>query len=238
MENRSRLSRQIYWRPFRIRLNSISLPKTNYFLPQGGGITLGNSPKGRFVYGVDGFTLWCQTDGYIYASDGLHQLFSTTKEGDEPSIAFFLDIGGKIISLLPVPFLGDNAQRRTMSAIHATYYSTEWEEISAIVRVTASPTNQLFFSLFLSFQEPRKNCRLLTYYSPYEKDALSKSDEDCWFLSTKTTNRIHKKSESILLFPPCTVTVFEDPDRFTSLTHQSLLRGTAHLTPGIKMSRV
>jgi len=122
-----------------------------YFLPQGGGITSGDSPRGRFVYGSDGFTLWCQADGYIYASDGLHQLFSTTKEGEEPSIAFFLDLGGEIISLLPVPFLGDGAERHTMSAIHATYYFTEWEDVAAIVRVTTSPTNQLLLSLFISF---------------------------------------------------------------------------------------
>jgi len=205
-----------------------------YFLKQGGGVTLGDSPKGRFVYGFDGFTLWCQADGYIYAADGLHQLFSATKEGEEPSIAFFLDLGGKVISLLPVPFLGDGAQRYTVSAIHATYYFTEWEDITTTVRVTASPTNQLLFSLFVSFQEPRQNCRLLTYCSPYEKNELGKSDEDRWFLTTKTTNRIKRDGKSRFLFPPCSVTVFEDPDRFTSITHQSLLRGSCALTPGIK----
>ena len=204
-----------------------------YFLPQGGGVTRGDSPRGRFVYGSDGFTLWCQADGYIYASDGLHQLFSVAKEGEEPSIAFFLDVGERIISLLPVPFLEDGAQRHTMSAIHATYYFTEWEDIAAIVRVTTSPTNQLFFSLFVSFQKPRKNCRLLTYYSPYEKNELGKSDEDRWFLTTKTTNKIQQNGMSRFPLPPCSVTVFEDPDRFTSLTHQSLIRGACGLTPGI-----
>ena len=204
-----------------------------HFLPQGGGITSGDSPNGRFVYGFDGFTLWCQADGYIYASDGLHQLFSATKEGEEPSIAFFLDLGGKIISLLPVPFLDDGAQRHTMSAIHATYYFTEWEDVASIVRVTTSPTNQLLFSLFVSFQEPHKDCRLLTYCSPYEKDELGKSDEDRWFLTTKTTNKIGWKGQSKFSLPPCSVTVFEDPDRFTSFTHQSLLRGSCGLTPGI-----
>ena len=205
-----------------------------YFLKQGGGVTLGDSPRGRFVYGFDGFTLWCQADGYIYASDGLHQLFSVTKEGDEPSIAFFLDAGGKIISLLPAPFLADGAQRYTVSAIHATYYFTEWEDISTTVRVTTSPTNQLLFSLFVSFKKPRQNCRLLTYCSPYEKNELGKSDEDRWFLTTKTTNRTKPDGKSSLLFAPCSVTVFEDPDRFTSLTHQSLLRGACSRTPGIK----
>ena len=204
-----------------------------YFLPQGGGVTKGDSPKGRFVYGSNGFTLWCQTDGYIYASDGLHQLFPVAKEGEEPSIAFFLDVGGKIVSLLPVPFLSDGAQRHTMSAIHATYYFAEWEDIATIVRVTTSPTNQLFFSLFVSFQEPRQDCRLLTYCSPYEKNELGKSDEDRWFLTTKTTNKIPQNALSRFSLPPCSVTVFEDPDRFTSLTHQSLLRGYCSLTPGI-----
>ena len=204
-----------------------------YFLPQGGGVTKGDSPRGRFVYGEDGFTLWCQADGYIYASDGLHQLFSVTKEGEEPSIAFFLDVGKKIISLLPVPFLNDGAQRHTMSAIHATYYFAEWEDVATIVRVTTSPTNQLLFSLFVSFQEPRENCRLLTYCSPYEKNELGKSDEDRWFLTTKTTNKIQHNGLSRFPLPPCSVTVFEDPDRFTSLTHQSLLRGYCSLTPGI-----
>jgi cellobiose phosphorylase len=204
-----------------------------YFLSQGGGVTSGGSPRGRFVYGSDGFTLWCQADGYIYASDGLHQLFSVTKEGEEPSIAFFLDVDGKIISLLPTPFLGDGAQRHTMSAIHATYYFTEWEDIATIVRVTTSPTNQLLFSLFVSFQKPRQNCRLLSYYSPYEKNELGKSDEDRWFLTTKTTNQIEPDGMLRFQLPPCSVTVFEDPDRFTSLTHQSLLRGFCGLTPGV-----
>jgi cellobiose phosphorylase len=205
-----------------------------YFWNQGGGVTMGDSPKGRFVYGFDGFTLWCQADGYIYASDGLHQLFSSTREGEEPSIAFFLDLGGKVISLLPVPFLGDGAERYTVSAIHATYYFTEWEDITTTVRVTTSPTNQLLFSVFVSFKKPRQNCRLLTYCSPYEKDELGKSDEDRWFLTTKTSGRIHQDEKSRFLFSPCSVTVFEDPDRFTSLTHQSLLRGSCALTPGIK----
>lgn len=205
-----------------------------YFLKQGGGVTLGDSPRGRFVYGSDGFTLWCQADGYIYASDGLHQLFAVAKEGEEPPIAFFLDLGGKIISLLSVPFLSDGAQRYTVSAIHATYYFTEWEDITTTVRVTTSPTNQLLFSLFVSFQEPRQNCRLLTYCSPYEKNELGKSDEDRWFLTTKTTDRIRQDGESRFLFPSCSVTVFEDPDRFTSLTHQSVLRGSCTLISGIK----
>ena len=204
-----------------------------YFLPQGGGVVRGDSPRGRFVYGSDGFTLWCQADGYIYASDGLHQLFSVAKEGEEPSIAFFLDVDGKIISLLPVPFLGDGAQRQTMSAIHATYYFTQWEDVATILRVTTSPTNQLLFSLFVSFQKPHKNCRLLSYYSPYEKNELGKSDEDRWFLTTKTTDNFQQSGLSRFPLPPCTVTVFEDPDRFTSLTHQSLIRGTCGLTPGI-----
>lgn len=204
-----------------------------YFLSQGGGVTSGGSPRGRFVYGSDGFTLWCQADGYIYASDGLHQLFSVTKEGEEPSIAFFLDVDGKIISLLPTPFLGDGAQRHTMSAIHATYYFAEWEDIATIVRVTTSPTNQLLFSLFVSFQKPHQNCRLLSYFSPYEKNELGKSDEDRWFLTTKTTNQIEPDGMHRFQLPPCSVTVFEDPDRFTSLTHQSLLRGSCGLTPGV-----
>ena len=204
-----------------------------YFLKQGGGVTLGDSPRGRFVYGFEGFTLWCQADGYIYASDGLHQLFSTTKEGEEPSIAFFLDVGGKIISLLPVPFLDDGAQRYTVSAIHATYYFTEWEDITTTVRVTTSPTNQLLFSLFVSFHEPRQHCRLLSYYAPYEKNELGKSDEDRWFLTTKTTNRVQQDGTSKFLFPCYSVTVFEDPDRFTSRTHQSLLRGSCAMAPGI-----
>jgi len=206
-----------------------------YFLKQGGGVTLGDSPRGRFVYGFDGFTLWCQADGYIYASDGLHQLFSVTKEGDEPSISFFLDVGGKVISLLPVPFLADGAQRYTVSAIHATYYFTEWEDITTTVRVTTSPTNQLLFSLFVSFKKPHQNCRLLTYCSPYEKNELGKSDEDRWFLTTKTTNQTKPDGKSRLLFAPCSVTVFEDSDRFTSLTHQSLLRGACVWSPGIKV---
>ena len=204
-----------------------------HFLAQGGGMTRGDSPRGRFVYGSDGFTLWCQADGYIYASDGLHQLFPVTKEGEEPSIAFFLDVGGKMVSLLPVPFLSDGAQRHTMSAIHATYYFSEWEDIATIVRVTTSPTNQLLFSLFVSFKKPRESCRLLTYCSPYEKDELGKSDEDRWFLTTKTNNNIEQKGLSKFSLPPCSVTVFEDPDRFTSFTHQSLLRGSCALTPGI-----
>lgn len=203
------------------------------FLPRGGGVTKGDSPRGRFVYGFNGFTLWCQADGYLYASDGLHQLFATAKEGEEPSIAFFLDVDGKILSLLPVPFLGGGVQRSTMFTLHATYYFAEWEDIATIVRVTTSPTNQLLFSLFVSIQRPRKNFRLLTYFSPYEKDELGKSDEDRWFLTTKTNNQITQDGKARFPFPPCSVTVFEDPDRFTSLTHQSLIRGACALTPGI-----
>jgi len=99
--------------------------------------------------------------------------------------------------------------------------------------VTTSPTNQLLFSLFVSFQKPRQNCRLLSYYSPYEKNELGKSDEDRWFLTTKTTNQIEPDGMLRFQLPPCSVTVFEDPDRFTSLTHQSLLRGSCGLTPGV-----
>jgi len=63
---------------------------------------------------------------------------------------------------------------------------------------------------------------------------LGKSGEDRWFLTTKTTSRINRDGKSRYLFTPCSITVFEDPDRFTSLTHQSLLRGSCALTPGIK----
>ncbi len=201
-------------------------PRKYAFLQEGGGVIWGPSPSGRFVYGTNGFTLWCQANGYIYASDGLHQLFSVAKEGEEPQIAFFLNVGAKVISLLPVPYLKDGAKRFTIFYLHAAYYFTEWKDITSIVRVTASPDNQLLFSIFISFKQPRSNCRLLTYFSPHEKNDLSKSDEDRWFLTTKTTHNLKKKGSSQIIIPASSLIVYEDPDRNTSLTHLSLLRGS------------
>ncbi len=209
----------------KVRVNKENSARKYAFLQKGGGAIWGPSPPGRFVYGTNGFTLWCQANGYIYASDGLHQLFSVAKEGEEPQIAFFLNTGTKVISLLPVPFLKDGAKRHTIFSLFAAYYFTEWQDINAIVRVTVNSKNQLLFSFFISFKRPRSNCRLLTYFSPHEKNDLSKSDEDRWFLTTKTTHNFKKKNSSQIYLPASSLIVYEDPDRNTSLTHLSLLRG-------------
>jgi len=204
-----------------------------FFLEEGGGVTVGDSPRGRFVYGFNGFTLWCQADGYIYASDGLHQLFPVTKEGAEPTITFFLKVGDKVISLLPVPFLGDGAHRYTVSSLHASYFFTEWKDVATVVRVTVSPENQLLFSMFLSFDRPRQNARLFSYFAPYEKTELNRSDEDRWFLTTQMGGKAKRLGSSGLQLPSGVVSVFEDPDRYTSFTHSSLLRGSCHWTRGL-----
>ena len=211
-------------------------PREYYFLPQGGGVTLGDSPAGRFVYGRNGFTLWCQADGYIYASEGMHQLFPVSKEGEEPAIAFFLHLGDALHSLLPVPFLGANAERATVFTPHATYYFTEWQGIRSTVRVTASPENELLFSIFLTFGNAQANCRLLSYFAPHEKTGLSKSDEDRWFLTAHTRPEIRAHGKSGHLFFPGAFTVHEDPDRLTSLTHQAKLRGSAALSAGVRIT--
>ncbi len=196
------------------------------FLPGGGGVTQGDSPQGRFVYGSNGFTLWCQADGYLYASDGLHQLFPVTKEGEEPAIAFFLSTGKTVLPLLPVPHLSANARRATVFTAHATYYITRWQDIVSVVRVTASPENELLFSLFLTLKKARSQCRLLSYFAPHEKSGLGQSDEDRWFLTAKTRSRRRAYGKNGWQFYPGTFTVHDDPDRLTSRTHHAALRGS------------
>ncbi len=210
-------------------------PRGYYFLPEGGGVTLGDSPQGRFVYGCNGFTLWCQADGYLYASDGLHQLFPVTKEGEEPAIAFFLHTGDAIRSLLPVPFLSQQADRATVFTPHATYYISQEHGIRSTVRVSASPQNELLFSLFLHFDTAQTNCRLLSYFAPQEKTGLGKTDEDRWFLTAKTRPELRAQGNSSQQLFPGTFTVHEDPDRLTSHTHRSELRGSATLAPGMRI---
>ena len=131
--------------------------------PRGDGVT-------RQPYIYDGRMLWAYSCGYLRELDGAFNIFPEVKEGDEPSVAFFANVNGELVSLLGMPILNEPAvkTRYAVFAERAAYYFVELENITFAIRVFLATTKDTLISLAIL---PEKNApekiTISSYFNPY-----------------------------------------------------------------------
>ena len=131
--------------------------------PRGDGVT-------RQPYVYDGRMLWAYSCGYLRELDGAFNIFPEVKEGDEPSIAFFANVGGELISLLGMPIMDTEAvkTRYTVFAERAAYYFVELENVTFAVRVFLAETKDTLISLAVLPEEGAPGqITISSYFNPY-----------------------------------------------------------------------
>ena len=217
----------------KINLDEIESNQSTFFLDNGNVLALPRTNgDSRYVYGNDGFNFWLHSSGYMYASEGLFSIFNRRKEGDEPTIAFFIGLGNHStdtfnrISLLPVPFFDDTEllikRRYSVFNQNAGYFFIELDQLSGAVRVMVDKDNRLVFSLILENRTPKVlSLYASSYFRPFCRHQIYETDEDRWFNEIQMSNAIAKDG----MFSAALVEVGEDTDRFHSESHFAILRG-------------
>ena len=131
--------------------------------PRGDGVT-------RQPYIYDGRMLWAYACGYLRELDGAFNIFPEVKEGDEPTVAFFANVKGELISLLGMPVMDEPAvkTRYTVLAERAAYYFVELENITFAVRVFLAKTKDTLISLaVLPGEGAPEEITISSYFNPY-----------------------------------------------------------------------
>ena len=143
--------------------------------PRGDGVT-------RQPYIYDGRMLWAYSCGYLRELDGAFNIFPEVKEGDEPSVAFFANVNGELVSLLGMPILNEPAvkTRYAVFAERAAYYFVELENITFAIRVFLATTKDTLISLAIL---PEKNApekiTISSYFNPYLRN--DNSSHTLWY---------------------------------------------------------
>ena len=151
--------------------NKDRIASNHYFLrdesvlayPRGDGVT-------RQPYIYDGRMLWAYSCGYLRELEGAFNIFPEVKEGDEPTVAFFANVDGELISLLGMPIMEEPAvkTRYTVFAERAAYYFVEVEKMTFVLRVFLATTKDTLISLAILPQKgaPEK-ITISSYFNPY-----------------------------------------------------------------------
>ena len=160
----------------------IPLPSNHFFLedssvlafPRGDGDT-------RQPYIYDGMMVWGYACGYIRALEGKFNIFPEVREGEEPHVAFFVNVDGELISLLGIPILNEASvtDRYTVLTDSAIYYFTEVKEYTFAVRMFLSAQKEILFSVgILSEHEDHAPITVSSYFNPYLRN-----DNNCslWY---------------------------------------------------------
>ena len=149
----------------------IALPSNHFFLEDGSVIAY---PRGdgdtRQPYIYDGMMIWAYACGYIRAQEGAFSIFPEVKEGEEPHVAFFANVNGRLIALLGMPILNDSSEisRYTVLTNAAAYYFTEFGDYTFAVRVFLSKDKEIRFSVgILSDSDDVRNVTVSSFFNPY-----------------------------------------------------------------------
>ena len=136
----------------------------------------------RQPYVYDGRLLWAYACGYLRALDGQFTIFPEVKEGDEPTIAFFANVEGKLVSLLGMPILEEEniLRRYAVFTEHSVFYFTELENMTFAVRVFLSDTKDILLSVaVLPGQGAPKQITVSSYFNPYLRN--DNSNHTLWY---------------------------------------------------------
>ena len=208
-----------------------SMPGGTYFLPGAEVLAFPrDTGDSRYPYGNDGFNFWAYASGYMHGNDGLFSTFLRAAEGQEPKIAFFagnpqLDGSYVPISLLPVPKLNvaesDDVARFSVLGQHAAFYLTRTPELRFGIRVLLTLEKEIFFSVHvLNVCSTAKRFYLSSFLNPYLRHDIHEDGENRWFKEVQFV----EPAEDRQALGSFLVTVHEDADRHSSITHSGVLR--------------
>ncbi len=136
----------------------------------------------RQPYVMDGRLLWAYACGYLRELDGQFTIFPEAKEGEEPTIAIFANVEGKLVSLLGMPILENESvsNRYTVFNEHSVFYFTELEHISFAVRVFLADNKDLILSVAaLPERGAPEQITISSYFNPYLRN--DNSNHTLWF---------------------------------------------------------
>ena len=132
-----------------------SLPGNTFYLDNGDILCLEReSGVSRYPYQDDGFTLWAHSNGYIYATESVLQVFRYMHMDNDSSINFFVGIPNGDGTYFPVSVLGSGKQlfepfkveRYLVYTRSAAYYIADLETATFCVRVSVPENKKMSFS--------------------------------------------------------------------------------------------
>ena len=110
--------------------------------------------ESRFPYSCDGCTIWAHSTGYIYAKEGVFNVFKPVHDEAEPPIGFWAGIKQKNGEYFPISILGGAEQlfelyqtkRYLVYSYAAAYYIADTEFATFAVRTDMSNKKEMRFS--------------------------------------------------------------------------------------------
>ncbi len=146
--------------------------------------------ESRFPYSCDGCTIWAHSTGYIYAKEGVFNVFKPVHDEAEPPIGFWAGIKQKNGEYFPISILGGAEQlfepyqtkRYLVYSYAAAYYIADTEFATFAVRTDMSNKKEMRFSvLCINKKNEILQLALTTYFEAFLKngvwdDMFSKTD--------------------------------------------------------------
>ena len=174
-----------------------SLPGNTFYLDNGDILCLEReSGVSRYPYQDDGFTLWAHSNGYIYATESVLQVFRYMHMDNDSSINFFVGIPNGDGTYFPVSVLGSGKQlfepfkveRYLVYTRSAAYYIADLETATFCVRVSVPENKKMSFS----FAAINKTDKPLDYtLNTYFEALLSNKGPDTSFWSKDEKKAVH-----------------------------------------------
>ncbi len=164
-----------------------ALPGNTFYL-ENGDILCCERESGisRYPYQDDGFTLWAYSNGYIYATESVLQVFRYMHMDNDSSINFFVGIPTGDGTYFPISILGSGKQlfepfkvnRYLVYGRSAAYYIADMDIATFCVRVSVPENKKMSFS----FAAINKTDKPLDYtLNTYFEALLRNKDPDTSF---------------------------------------------------------
>lgn len=174
-----------------------SLPGNTFFLENGDVLCCDReSGVSRYPYQDDGFTLWAYSNGYIFATESVLDVFRYMHMDNDSSVNFFVGIPNGDGTYFPVSVLGSGRQlfepftvnRYLVYARSAAYYIADLDIATFCVRVSVPENKKMSFS-FIALNKTDKplDYTLNTYF----ESLLSITGPDVSFWDKDQRKSIH-----------------------------------------------
>jgi len=173
------------------------LPGNTFYLENGDVLCCEReSGISRYPYQDDGFTLWAYSNGYIYATESVLQVFRYIYMDNDSSINFFVGIPNGDGTYFPISVLGSGKQlfepfevkRYLVYGRSAAYYIADTDFATFCVRVSVPENKKMSFS----FAAINKTDKPLDYtLNTYFEALLRNSDPDTSFWTKDEKKSVH-----------------------------------------------
>lgn len=175
-----------------------TLPGNTFYLENGDVLCCDReSGISRYPYEDNGFTLWAYSNGYIFASESIFQVFREMHMDNDSSINFFVGISNGDGTYFPLSVLGTCRQlfepfevkRYLVYGRSAAYYITDIDIATFCVRVSVPENKKMAFS-FIAINKTDKpiDYTVNTYFEALLR--FGGPDTDIWSKGTRTSLHI------------------------------------------------